>query len=300
LCALAHWFAPWKLDGLRLVVFAAEAVTAILIWRWLRETGRPTSALALYWCNPLMAFCLTGQAHIDASLAPPILVALLAAGKKRGLSAGIALGLAVGVKLWPLLLAPLLARTLWPDRTRLTMFSLALGAVTLITCGPLLWASLSAKAGLTAYAAGWSINNAPFHWLSWLFVQMFGPGAGETIVRIAIVVVAACASLYAGLLSWNGPQALFARAAVLAAALFYLSPAQFPWYAAWFVPLAAASVSWVLSFGAIGLPVYFLFFPLISAGQRDLFDFWLAAFHLAPLIAAVALRRRLTAQGAIL
>jgi hypothetical protein len=296
LFAIAHWIAPWKIDGLRLVIFAAEALTAILVWRWLRDTGRPTSAVALYWCNPLMAFCLTGQAHIDAALAPPILFALLAICRKQGLAAGAALGLAVGVKLWPLLLAPLIARALWPDRRRLIVFSLALAIVTLITCGPLLWASLSAKAGLTAYASSWSINNAPFHWLSWLFAHAFGTGAGEAILRIVIIAAAACMSLCAGLLSWKGPDALAARAALVAAALFYLSPAQFPWYAAWFLPLAAASVSWVLSFGAIGLPVYFLFFPLITAGQRDIFEFWIAAFHLAPLLAACALRRRLNSR----
>jgi hypothetical protein len=128
--------------------------------------------------------------------------------------------------------------------------------------------------------------------------QMSGPGTGEAILRIAIVFIAGCASLYAGLSPWSGPDALMNRAAILAAALFYLSPAQFPWYAAWFLPLAAASVSWVLSFGAIGLPAYFLFFPLIASGQRDIFDFWVAAFHLAPLLAAIALRHRLKRQGA--
>ena len=298
LFAVAHWIAPWKIDGLRLVIFAAEALTALLIWRWMRVTRRAPSLVALYWCNPLLAFCLTGQAHIDAALAPPILFALFAAWRQRGLAAGLALGLAVGVKLWPLLLAPLVMRTLWPDRGRLIAFSLALASIALIMCGPLLWASLSANAGLAAYATGWSINNAPFHWFSWLFVLTFGTGTGEMILRAAIIVVAACASVYAGLLSPKGPNALISRAAILAAALFYLSPAQFPWYAAWFIPLAAASVNWLLVFGATGLPIYFLFFPLITAGQRDLFDFGFAALHLAPLIAAVALRNRLTAKGA--
>jgi hypothetical protein len=298
LFAVAHWIAPWKIDGLRLVIFVAEALTAVLIWRWLRVTRRTPSLVALYWCNPLLAFCLTGQAHIDAALAPPILFALSAAWRQRGLAAGLALGLAVGVKLWPVLLAPILMRKLWPDRGQLIAFSLGLAIIVSIMCGALLWASLSAKAGLTAYATGWSINNAPFHWLSWLFVQTFGAGAGEMILRAAIVVAAVCASLYAGLLSSKGPDALIARATILTAVLFYLSPAQFPWYAAWFIPLAVASGNWVLCSGALGLPVYFLFFPLITAGQRDIFDYGVAALHLVPLLAAVALRHRLTEKGA--
>ena len=296
LFAIAHWIAPWKLDGLRVVIFSAEAVTAILIWHWLRSNGGSMLMGALYWCNPLMAFCLTGQAHIDAALAPPVLLALLAASRNRALAAGIGLGLAVGVKLWPLLLAPLLARALWPDRRRLFLFSLGLGSITLLTCGPLLWASLSAKAGLTAYAGGWSINNAPFAWLSFLFFQGFGPGTGELVLRAAIVGVAAGASLTIGLRSGKGSAGLVGRATILAGLLFYLSPAQFPWYAAWFLPLAAASGSWVLIFGAVGLPIYFLFFPLAAAGLRDIHSYGLAALHLAPLFGAIVLHERLGAR----
>ena len=51
-------------------------------------------------------------AHVDAALGPPILVALLATHRRAGALAGLAHGFAVGVKLWPILLAPLLARAL--------------------------------------------------------------------------------------------------------------------------------------------------------------------------------------------
>lgn len=298
LFALAHAIAPWSIDGLRLVMGAAEIATALLIWHVLRQNGGPMIAVALYWCNPLMAFSLTGQAHIDAAPAPMILLALLAAGAKRGAGAGIALGLAVGIKLWPVLLAPLLARALWPDRRELLLFAVALGSVTLLTCGPLIWASLSANAGLTAYAGGWSINNAPFAWLSYVFLHVIGPGSGEMILRALVVVIAGGVSLAAGLHAVPDQAGLIGRAAFVAAWLFYLSPAQFPWYSAWFLPLAAASGAWVLAFGAVGLPVYFLFFPLAAAGLRDLHGYGLAGIHLLPLLGAILLHRRLTLREA--
>ena len=166
LFALAHLAAPWSIDGLRLVIFAMEGLTAILVWRLLTICGHSPVATAIYWCKPLMAFCVTGQAHVDAALGPPILVALLATHRRAGALAGLALGLAAGVKLWPILLAPLLARALGSGWRRLASFALALGGTTLALCAPLLVASLGADAGLVAYASGWSVNNAPYAWAS--------------------------------------------------------------------------------------------------------------------------------------
>jgi hypothetical protein len=296
--ALAHLIAPWSLDGLRVVFLGAEALAALLIWRMLVSTGRSPLPAALVWCNPLLAFCLTGQAHVDALLALPIVGALLAAHRRAASVAGLGLGIAAGVKLWPILLAPLVARALWPDRRALAVFALALGATTLALCAPLFWASLSANAGLTAYAGGWSVNNAPYAWASYLFLQLFGPGTGEVLLRALVVLTAGAASLAVAARRPAGLEPLIARAAILAAALFYLSPAQFPWYAAWFLPLASASGAWPFVAASIGLPVYYLFFPLAAAGLRDLHGYGLAFLHLAPVLLAALLIRRSSVAGA--
>jgi alpha-1,6-mannosyltransferase len=297
LFALAHLVAPWSLDGLRVVIFGAEVFSALLIWRVLVSTGQPPQLVALYWCNPLMAFCLTGQAHIDAVLALPILAALIAAHRHAGVLAGLGLGFAAGVKLWPVLLAPLIMRALWPNRRALAGFALALGAALLVLCGPLLRASLSANAGLTAYAGGWSVNNAPYAWLSHLFFHLLGAGTGERLLRVLVMIAAAGAGLIVARRRPEGMQALIERAAALAAILFYLSPAQFPWYAAWFLPLAAAGGSWPLAAAALGLPVYYLFFPLALAGLRDIHSYGLAFLHLVPVVVVALLLRRSAAAG---
>lgn len=291
LFALAHVIAPWSVDGLRVVIFVIEMLTALLIWRLLASSGRSPNLVALYWCNPLMAFCLTGQAHIDVALALPIMAALYAGHRRFGALAGLGLGLAVGVKLWPILLAPLIARTLWPDWRALAAFALTLGAATLVLCGPLMWASLSADAGLSAYAGGWSVNNAPYAWLSYAFFLLAGPGTGEIVLRALIILAAAGASLAVANQRLDGLQMMLQRTAILGAVLFYLSPAQFPWYAAWFVPLAAASGNGVLVAATVGLPIYYLFFPLAAAGLRDVHGYGLAALHLLPVFVMAILVR---------
>lgn len=295
LFALSYLLAPWSIDGLRLMTFAAETLTAALIWRTLVLSGREPLHVALYWCNPLMAFCLTGQAHVDAAIAPALLIGLLAAHRRAGALAGTSLGIAVGVKLWPILLAPLMARALWPDRRALVAFAMALGAAAVALCGPLMWASLAADAGLIAYAGSWTVNNAPFAWASVGFVSLFGASSWNTVLRALVVLLAGCASLAVAARRPEGLQDIVGRATILAAALFYLSPAQFPWYAAWFLPLAAASGNWILAAGAVGLPIYYLFFPLAVIERIELHSHGIAALHLVPLILAALILRRPTA-----
>jgi hypothetical protein len=298
LFALAHLVAPWQLDGLRALIFLAESLTAMLIWRWLVSSGRPPQLVALFWCNPLMAFCLTGQAHIDAALGPPILLSLLAVHRRKGALAGLGLGFAVGVKLWPILLAPLLMRSLWPDRRALASFAVTLGLSTLALCAALMLASLSADAGLIAYASRWAVNNGPYAWASYLFFLLFGAGVGDGLLRAIVVLTALGASVAVAARSCGDGDDLAARATLLAAALFYLSPAQFPWYAAWFTPLAAASGSWALAAASIGLPIYYLFFPLAAVGLRDVHGYGLAFLHLAPVLLTVFLMRTKATAGA--
>ncbi len=298
LFALAHLIAPWSIDGLRTVIFGAEALAAMLIWRVLISSGRPPQLVALYWCNPLMAFCLTGQAHIDAALAAPILAALLAVHRRHAALAGVGLASAVGLKLWPVLLAPLMARVLWPERRALAVFAVTFGAVTLVLCAPLFWASLSANAGLTAYAGGWSINNAPYAWTSYLFLHIVGPGSGEALLRALVSLTAAGAGLAVAARRSDGLEGIMGGAVLVAAAVFYLSPAQFPWYAAWFLPLAAAAGRWPLVAASIGLPIYYLFFPLAIGPHRELHAYWFAALHLVPVLLVAVLARRASSPGA--
>jgi alpha-1,6-mannosyltransferase len=289
--ALAHGIDPWGIDGLRAVIFASEALTAALLLLTAIRLGRSPLLVALYWCNPLMAFTLTGQAHVDAVLAPLLLGALLAASRSRGALAGLCLGLGVGVKLWPVLLAPLVLRALWPARRAALAFALVFAMVCAAVCLPLLLASLSPGAGLVAYAGGWSINNAPFAWAVSGFDLALGDGTGERLVRALLALGIVTIALAFAARPVAHLENLLTRAALVAAAVFYLAPAQFPWYAAGFLPLAAAAGLPALVAGTAALPVYFLFFPLAEAGLRDVHSHGLAFLHLVPVLAVTLLCR---------
>lgn len=279
---LAHWLAPWELLGLRLVMLGAEVAGVLLLAALLRRAGLPVMRMAVWWCCPLLPVVLTNAAHVDALLPPLLLGALLATLSGRGVLAGGLLGLAAGVKVWPLLLAPLLARWL-PAGTRVRA-AIAFGLAAAVTLAPLLATVTAPDAGLTAYAQGWLVNNAPLAWAQ----AAFGPGTGD-VLRPLLGLAGAAVALAVARHTPGDPEALLRGALLVAAATFYLSPAQYPWYAIWFLPFAAALGCRALLLPAVLLPLYYAFFPLHALGLGAVFTHGVAAIHLIGVLLVLGL-----------
>lgn len=288
--AAAHYLDPWGLDGLRAVFLLSEALTAVLCWRLLGLLGLPGHLVALLWCNPLLSFALTGQAHVDAVLGPPLLLAILAVRRHAGAIAGAAIGFAIGVKLWPVMLAPLLLRSLSDDRREMLRFVAAMGAIAFVACAPLLYASLSASnSGLVVYATRWHMNNMPYEWVSHVGYLVAGGAGLERFFRAIVVLTCVGLGIAIALPPLFDLRDLVTRLAWLSAAVFYLSPAQFPWYAFWFVPFAVLSRNWALLVATASLPTYFLFFPLAGPVWGDVYRYWLSGLHLIPVAIVAAM-----------
>lgn len=279
---LAHWVAPWDLLGLRLVMLGAEAAGVLLLAALLRRAGLPVMRAAVWWCCPLLPVVLANAAHVDALLPPLLLGALLATLGGRGALAGGLLGLAAGVKVWPLLLVPLVARWL-PAHARLRA-ALAFGLAAGVTLAPMLATVAAPDAGLAAYAQGWLVNNAPLAWAQ----AAFGPGVGE-VLRPLLGLAGAAVALAVAWRAPAEPAALLRRALIVAAATFYLSPAQYPWYAVWFLPFAAALGCRALLLPAVLLPLYYAFFPLHALGLGAVFAQGVAAIHLMGMMLMLGL-----------
>jgi len=283
--ALAHFLIPYELLGLRLVMLGGEAVTLALMLLLLRQAGWPLARAGIWWCCPLLPVLLVGNAHVDALLVPLLLGAAWAALGQRATLAGALLGLAAGVKVWPLLLAPLLARALprgtWP----------VAGAALAVTAGatllPLLATLAEPDAGLRAYAALWLVNNAPFAWArAGLGLLVERPDAW---LRPAAALLGAAVALVVAWRAAPGSAGLLGGIMVIGAVTFYLSPANYPWYALWFLPFAVLTAFRPLLLAAVVLPVYWLWFPMDRGGMSALFTLTLAALH--PLPVALALAR---------
>lgn len=284
--ALAHWLAPFSVDGLRIVLLAAELATFGLLVVALRALGRPATAALLYWWNPLMAAMLVGLAHVDALIPPLVLGALLAYSRGGPNTALALLGLGAGVKIWPVLLAPMVLWPLLRQPRRLALGCAVLGATLALAVGPVVLSMRQPGSGLSAYAAAWSNNNGFYAWLLYGAQLWLGSWeAAERLVRPLLALTAAGIAVWAAISGQGTLRSLAPRALLVAAAVFYLSPAQFPWYSVWFVPLAVLCGSWPLLLATALLPFYYLSFPLWIVRDGAWFFFGASFIHSVPVMA---------------
>jgi alpha-1,6-mannosyltransferase len=298
--ALAYFIAPFNLDALRCVFMVVEVVTFLLLVALLEDLRVSPVWSALYWWNPLAIFTLIGMAHVDALVPAFVLGALLAARRGRTNAAVALLGAGAGVKLWPLLLAPLILLPLFRQAKRMAWAAVVLILVLALAGGPLLVAALRPGSGITAYAAGWEINNGFFAWAVYgLEFALDDEARAQAAVRALLVIATAVTALIAALRHQQHKLNLTSAASLVAAAVFYLSPAQFPWYATWFLPLAALIRSRPLLLASATVPLCYLSDPLWYAGWGDAYHYGLSFLHALPVLLwliADAARLRWTAR----
>ena len=284
--AVAHLIAPFKVDGLRFVFLGGEIATFALLVRVLREMGRSPLWSVVYWWNPLAAYMTIGLVHVDAIIPPLVIAGLLMHAKGRPYMAVWLLGLAAGVKIWPLLLAPLVIAPLIRTPRKALVACLVLGATLLLAVGPLMWSTLRPGSGLSAYAGGWSNNNGFYAWMLFGMNTLLGsPEASERVLRLSLGAATAVIALAQAFRGDNSIGSIFSRGLIVAASVFYLSPAQFPWYGIWFLPLAALLGNWPLLLASALLPFYYVFYADWVLDGGSVFFYRIAFIHSLPVLA---------------
>jgi hypothetical protein len=111
------------------------------------------------------------------------------------------------------------------------------------------------------------------------------------VLRMALGLVVGSVAIWQARRPVTDTADILWRALIITATLFYLSPTQFPWYAAWFLPFAAVLANRPLLLASVLLPVYYLFFPLAAVDRMDAFTFGVASLHAVPVLAWLAWRR---------
>jgi len=289
--ALAALIKPLSLDALRFVFLISEAITMFLMVKALTLYGRSTLWLGLYALNPLLIFSGFNAAHMDILLAPALIGTVIAM-RRSPFIAAILLSVAAAIKIWPLLLAPIIFR---PWRKDLKVYVSSALIVTLLSLG-LLWPMLLAMgqdSGLAAYSSQWQRSSFLFPLLERGLASMVdNPGQAA---RLAIAVILIALSLWRGFISPVGelskrPGELM----LITLALYLLSPTGFPWYLIWvlifmpFKPLYGLAALCVLT------PLYYLRFGLGELGHYDIYTNWLTPlqFGFPILILIYELTRR--------
>lgn len=276
--ALAAVVSPLNLDVLRIVFWLSEALTLFLLVRALQAFGRSALWMALYAFNPLIIYAGMNAAHMDVLLVPALLGALIAV-KTRPYLAAVCLSLAAAIKIWPVLLAPVLYRH-WLARPKVYLASAAIitGLSALLLLPMLL--TLGGASGTSAYAATWQRSTFLFP----LIDQAIGTVSGHwsTPARIFIAAVCAGLSLWLGFIpalsKWPASTlraSLPAHLLLVTFVFFLLSPTGFPWYLIWLFAFFPLAPFYSVGTMTVLLPLYYLRYALGENGSYILYTDWL-------------------------
>ncbi len=299
--AVAHHLAPFKPLGLRVVWLLLDLAVLLLLARGLGAVPDRAWQLSIYWWNPLLVKEVYNSLHMEPVLLAFLTAALVWAGRRRILAASTALGFAIGAKLWPALWLPLILRQRGL-RPRVVLAGAAIATVlAAVLLLPLVRHGVEGASGLGAYARGWEMNDSAFVLLQGL-AGLVVPADPAFAARVALGV------LLLGLLVLllrrpvENAQDLTRRALVLVAALFLLSPTQYPWYFLWCLPVLALRPSFALLLLTVTLPLYYLRFRFVEWGIPGWFDYGLVWLIFVPTWILLGLefrrtRRRPIAKG---
>ncbi len=275
--AAAHFVKPWSLLALRAVLGLFDvAILILLIWV-LRGLGISTVWSMVYWWNPLVVQQIYNCAHMDVIAVSLALGAVALSLRRRHISAAGALALGIGTKLWPVMLAPVLLR---PLRSAPLMMLVSVAVMGLAAAGmflPVYLSGLDKSSGFAAYGQRWEMNDALYMLFSWSvghLVNLVGRDWINPQMVTRVVVFLTLVAWIARTLR-KGPASSLRTcesSLLIVAAVFMLSPTQFPWYYVWVVPfLAIRPLFSLLVLNAL-LPLYYLRFHFAAHGDVGVFD----------------------------
>ncbi len=274
--ALAYFIKPFSLNAWRLVTLSSEIITVGFLLGLLTLTGRSALWVALYWWNPLIIKELVNSAHMDALLVPCLMGALYFSLKKKYALSTFLILLASAIKIWPIVLLPVLLRPLWPDWRKIIFYLAVFSVSFIVLMSPIFLAGLDQSSGFVAYVQKWQTNSAFFPTFNALWQNLLQPLglARETInilSRLIVVSIVGLTALTLTLRPITDQKDMIARVLIIATTMFLLSPAQFPWYALWVLPLTVIfPVTALIALTAL-LPLYYFGFYLMVIEKHPLF-----------------------------
>ena len=287
--AVAHFVGPWSLSAWRFVLFAFDIVTLVLLFAILRHVGRSPLYAVVYWWCPLVIKEGFNSAHMDIAILPFVLGAVWLSLRsertcRRVMALGL-LGLAAGFKFWPIILAPLLLRPAARKPSLLipplAAFLVVLGFVALALAPSF---RMGAASGILAYGQRWQMNDALFMAIVWVVRRLpwLAAHAGLTARGVAAAFLAVVIAL-AIRRELRMPEDMLRRALWIVAALFLLSPTQFPWYYLWVLPFIVFTPRPSLLLLTALLPLYYLRFHFVAAGHVAYFDYGIVWLEYVPV-----------------
>jgi hypothetical protein len=225
-----HWF--------QIVMATGDLLAGALLLSLLRTLGQnPLTGLIYLW-SPLVIFETAQSAHVDGLVLPFLLAAWMARVKGRDGLTGLLLGMATALKLYPILLLPVLWRThdsLGKFRPALSTPFTFLGGF-LLSYIPYLSAGLGVIGFLPDYLT--ETFNPGLAYFVGLLAKKAGGGSEQAVLVLLFVSLVAIYVVNFLRPSADGLSAV-RRCIWPIGAFILLTHNLFPWYLLWLVPLLA-------------------------------------------------------------
>ncbi|GAB4363990.1 MAG: hypothetical protein Kow0042_02240 [Calditrichia bacterium] len=274
--ALSYVIDPWNFTVWKLLLFLVDGLNLLLFIYLLKLLQKSILYLALYWWNPLVVKEIFNSGHMDVLILPFLLFALIMLVKRKMYFSHLSLAFATGVKFWPIILLPGFLKPFWGDAKKIfisiLLFVLVAGAMVF----PLLTAGLDQDAALVNYSKRWEANTALFQVWLWVAEGILNalkihPGHAQFWVRVWVVCLMGVWILAVLKFCNSSRPHDFTPMLYIVAALFLISPTQFPWYFIWVMPFLVFRPGFPL-FLLVGLlPLYYLLYYFNTRGQPEIF-----------------------------
>ena len=238
----------WQVAGL-----VTDLALVALLPTVLRAWGRDERWTALYALSPVPVVEVVNNGHVDGLAALFVVVALLAAARRRPVWAGALLGAAALVKLYPAVLGLAFVGAVGARR-RASLLRVG-GAAALVAVLAYLPHVLAVGVRVLGYLPGYLREERYGEGGRYLLAGILGLPAGPTAFLAATGVVATAAWIL-----WRRPALPAGCALVLGALLLAITPVQ-PWYA--LTLLAVATVAAAPAWSAVAVAGYPYFFAVL-------------------------------------
>ena len=285
--ALAHWISPWSLSAWRAVLLIVDVTVLILLFYVLSISGFPLIGLVVYWWNPLLIKEIYNSGHMDILLFPFLLSTFFFTSRKHYLLGSGILGVATGIKIWPVILLPIVLRPLWSQPRCILSGIIVFIFISGIVLFPILYSGLGELSGLSAYASYWQMNDALYMVAFWGISKVVTISNDPIFIHLLTRSVVVCILVVVTFLTIRKSHfdniELVGRFLLIIAILFFLSPTQFPWYFLWLLPFLAVRISYSFLLLTTLLPIYYLRCYFQARQNTDLFDHWVVWLQYLPV-----------------
>ena len=286
--SLAYLIKPWSLAAWRFVLLFCDLCSLGLLIVIVKKLKLPATLLLIFWWNPLYIKEIYNSAHMEGLLMPFLFGILLCLIYSRHLLAVICLAFASGVKLWPIVLMPVILRPYFNNVKKLLFFISIFVLLVLAMFWPVCSAGFDISSGFVAYGRIWEMNDSAFMLLFWILRFVLSPFEPEflTVHLITKGLVFIILTVIIVIFNLKNPVDsldIAKRFLIITAGLFLLSPTQFPWYSTWFLPFLVFLPGASLLLLTPLLSLYYLRFYFKEHGEAAIFDNYIVWLEYIPV-----------------